>query len=203
MVCPRLLTKSLQFSLFQVLVFGAVTVLCCYHGSSKAQTKLYIPPIREVMHGTPKNPYSVHMGSDEGSTNPALNLDGTASDPAVSAYIQSVVGKIERMPFSWPNDQNGNRVYGEAEVVLKIGSDGALLSVSTRGNPTLGSTVVDMAKRAAPFFPPPPSILHGQNSVQFSRLLVLNKGSKKPNRPQKPPRIYEGGPGPVTVVKRR
>lgn len=184
-----------------VLLIGVLAALICGPGSVYGQTNLYIPPMRELMRD-PAVDGSLPMESSAGTKTSPANLSGATSDTATMYYIKAVEEKIRKVPVSWPKDQLGNRIYGEVEIILTIGSDGALTNVATRGDQTLGSTVADMAKRAAPFFPPPPAILRGQTSIQFTRLLVFNQERAKPRGPQAPPPVYSGGPGPVTIIKR-
>jgi hypothetical protein len=142
------------------------------------------------------------MESSAGTKATSVNLSGAKSDTATMYYIKAVEEKIKKVPISWPKDQLGNRAYGEIEIMLTIGSDGALIHVATRGDQTLGSTVADMAKRAAPFFPPPPAILRDETSIRVEILLVFKQERVKPRGPQPPPPVYSGGPGPVTIIKR-
>lgn len=113
----------------------------------------------------------------------AARTTGAAPRPdtkfAETLYVDAVRKKIVRLVANWPRSEDGRSLMGNVPVVISIAADGSLLAVRPQGiqdanHARLGDAMVEIVKMAAPFPPPPTSLLDAQGRYQFGSVFEFS-----------------------------
>ena len=106
-------------------------------------------------------------------------LTAASTMKAVDArYVESVVGKIERIGrLHFPNEA-GKPLYGKPRVSISIYSDGSIMDIKvlqSSGNLVLDSKTIDIVRRSAPFSPFPKEVRKERDVLELIRTFSYNK----------------------------
>lgn len=158
------MSVSNKYLLAIVLTF--LTVFSSHLANAQDALNLRIPPT-QALAGKSIADLPMVINSNAGAT--------------AALYIEAISQKVLHAIHSLPKSGVNYYIYGEAVMIITIAEDGSLLevyspyAVTTGDKSQLVETFIKAAKYAAPFSPPPQTIIQNHKSVKFSRLFIVEK----------------------------
>lgn len=148
------------------IVLTLLTAFSSCLANAQDALNLRIPPTQEL--------------SVKSITDLPLVINSNAN-ATTALYIKAVSQKVLHAIQTLPKSGTNYYIFGEAAMIITIAEDGSLSEVyspyafTTGDKSQLVETFINAAKYAAPFSPPPQTIIQNHKSVKFSRFFRVEK----------------------------